>query len=83
MATTSSSKPTPGGVAFAFLSETFVPGGSHLIKGEFGQGAANLRLGVAAGAFFGPLGVLLVRANSLAKSQTGQSVTDHLTGAAG
>jgi len=71
-----SSSQTPAGVAVSVLSEAVIPGGSNLIKGDLSQGALQFILSIGAGMFFGPLGVLAVRANSLAKAQTGRSVLD-------
>jgi hypothetical protein len=80
MATTASSHTaTPGGVVVGVVSEAIVPGGSHLIKGDFATGAAHLVLGIAAGLALGPLGVLGVKALSLAKSTTGESPLDRVT----
>lgn len=79
MSTPGISSPSPAGVAVSVLSEALIPGGSNMIKGDLSQGVLHLIMGIAAGAFFGPLGVLAVRANSLAKSHTGQSVLDQFT----
>jgi hypothetical protein len=80
MATTTHTTTTPAKVAVGVLSEAVVPGGSNLIKGDLSQGALHLILGIAAGLAFGPWGLLAVKANSLAKSQTGQGVLDQVTG---
>ena len=77
MADSSSANPT--GVAVSVLSEAVIPGGSHLIRGDLSQGALQFLLSIGAGMFFGPLGVLAVRANSLAKAQTGRSVLEQFT----
>lgn len=78
--TTSSQTATPGGIVVGALSEAIVPGGSHLVKGDFATGAAHLVLGVAAGLALGPLAVIGVKALSLAKATTGQSPLDKITG---
>lgn len=83
MATTSSTSPTPATpakLAVGVLSEAIIPGGSNLVKGDLTQGACHLILGIAAGMALGPLGVLAVKANSLAKATTGQSVIEQVTG---
>jgi len=80
MATTTSNSTTPAKVAVGFLSEAVIPGGSHLVKGDLSQGAVHLILGVAASLAIGPFGLLAVKANSLAKSHTGQSLLDKITG---
>jgi hypothetical protein len=78
--TTNTSSATPAGVVVGVLSEAVIPGGSHLVKGDLREGAVHFILGIAAGMALGPLGVLVVKANSLAKATTGQSVTDKITG---
>lgn len=81
MATTSANTATtPARVAVGALSEAIVPGGSHLVRGDLSQGAVHLILGVAAGLALGPLGLLAVKAHSLAKSTTGQSPLDKVLG---
>lgn len=80
MATTAQTSTTPAKVALGVLSEAVIPGGSNLIKGDLQQGAVHLILGIAAGLTFGPLGLLAVKAASLAKSTTGQGVLDQVTG---
>ena len=77
--TTSSSPATPAKVAVGVLSEAIIPGGSNLLKGDLTQGAIHLILGIAAGMALGPLAVLAVKANSLAKATTGQGVLDKIT----
>jgi hypothetical protein len=81
MATTSGStttKPTPTGVAMGVVSEAILPGGSHLIKGDLKETGINLALALVAGALLGPLGVLAVKANSLAKAVTGRGMLDQI-----
>jgi len=80
MATTSSNTPTPAKLAVGVLSEAIVPGGSNLLKGDLTQGAIHLILGVGATLAFGPIGLLAVKANSLSKATTGQSLVDKVTG---
>jgi hypothetical protein len=61
-----------------FASEFVVPGGSNFINGDLKQGAIHLVAAVAAGAFLGPLGVILVGANSFTKATTGHHVYEYL-----
>jgi hypothetical protein len=79
MATTATStRATPGKVVVGALSEALIPGGSHLVQGDLSQGAVHLLLGVAAAVTLGPLGLIGVKALSLAKSSTGQSPLDKI-----
>ena len=80
MATTSSNANNSTKVAVSALSEAVVPGGSHLLKGDFTQGAVHLALGLAASLAIGPWGLAAVKALSLAKSTTGQSPLDKVIG---
>lgn len=80
MATTASNATSPTKVAVEFVSEALVPGGSNLVKGDLTQGAIHLVLGVVAVMTVGPLGLLAVKANSLAKAHTGQGLLDKVTG---
>ena len=78
--TTTSSAATPAKVVVGVFSEAIIPGGSHLVNGDLREGAVHFILGIAAGMALGPLGVLAIKANSLAKSTTGTSVLDKVTG---
>lgn len=80
MATTTSTATTPGKLAVGVISEVVIPGGSNLIKGDLQQGVVHLILGIAAGMAFGPLGLIAVKINSLAKANTGQGLLDQVTG---
>ena len=80
MATTASNSATPAKLAVGFVSEALIPGGSNLVKGDLTQGAIHLILGVVAVSALGPLGLIAVKANSLAKAHTGQSLLDKVTG---
>lgn len=53
-------------------SEFFVPGGSNFIKGDLMNGAVHAALGMVAKAYFGPVGLMAVIADSISKSQTGK-----------
>jgi hypothetical protein len=61
-----------------FASEFVVPGGSNFINGDVKQGAIHLVGALAAGALLGPVGVILVGANSFTKATTGHHVHEHL-----
>lgn len=65
-------------LAVSFASETLVPGGAHLVKGDFVQAGLHLVLGFAARSLFGLPGLALVSANSLVKAKTGRHLTEHL-----
>ena len=80
MATTTSNSAASTKVVVGALSEALVPGGSHLVRGDLKEGAVHLILGLAASLTIGPIGLLLVKANSLSKSTTGQSPLDRITG---
>ena len=55
-----------------------IPGGSNLVKGDIRQAAIHAGLGIVARAFFGPLGMFLVSANSLSQALTDRSLTENL-----
>lgn len=65
-------------LAVSVVGETLVPGGAHLVKGDFGQAGLHLVLGFAARSLFGLPGLALVSANSLVKAKTGRHLTEHL-----
>ena len=81
MATTSSRSTSthPKQIAVGAISEAIVPGGSHLLKGDYKQGALHLVLGIAASLALGPLALAAVKAHSLTKSTTGQGLLDDIT----
>ena len=60
-----------------FVGEAFLPGGSHLVKGDLMNGAIYAALGLAAKAVFGLPGLLAVSANSFTKARTGLSLLEH------
>lgn len=75
--------------AVKFVGEAILPGGANLLhpdpdpdgnSGSFKTGIIHLGLGVAAGALLGPLGLLLVRANSYSKAVSDQHLTQHVGG---
>ncbi|HKV08279.1 MAG TPA: DUF6072 family protein [Thermoanaerobaculia bacterium] len=74
-------EPSGGVVAgrgIKILGETVVPGASLVLDGEILPGAAHLVGGLVARWAFGPVGWLLVAANSYSKSVTGRSLVEHL-----
>lgn len=66
------------GRSIKMLGETVAPGASLVLDGEILPGAAHLVGGLVARWAFGPVGWLLVAANSYSKSVTGRSLTEHL-----
>ena len=60
--------------------EYVIPGGSNLLKGDFQQAALHAGAGILAAALFGPIGLLLVKANSLSVAMTDRSLTENLRG---
>ena len=62
------------------LGETVVPGACLVLDGELLPGAAHLVGGLVARWAFGPVGWLLVAANSYSKSVTGKNLVEHLQG---
>jgi hypothetical protein len=53
-----------------------LPGGSNLVKGDFRQAFIHAGLGVLAAAVFGPIGVLVVSANSLSVALTNRNLAE-------
>ena len=66
------------GRGIKILGETVVPGASLVLDGKILPGAAHLVGGLVARWAFGPVGWLLVAANSYSKSVTGRSLVEHL-----
>jgi len=60
------------------VGEYMFPGGSNLVKGDFKQAAIHAGTGLLAGALFGPLGLLLVKTNSLSVALTDRGLTENL-----
>ncbi len=63
-----------------FASEVVIPGGSHLVNGDLKQAGIHAALGILAGAVFGPVGVIVVAANSFARATTGHHLYESLQG---
>jgi hypothetical protein len=63
-----------------FASEAVIPGGSHLVNGDLKQAGIHAVAGIVAGALFGPIGVLVVAANSFARATTGHHLYESLQG---
>jgi hypothetical protein len=58
-----------------FVGETMVlPGSSLMLEGKIGSGLLHTVAAVAAGAVLGPIGALLVIANSYSKAVTDQNL---------
>ncbi len=64
--------------ALKLAGETVAPGASLLLDGKVGVGALHFLGGAVARMAFGPLGVLLVAANSYSTSVTGKSLVANL-----
>jgi len=67
------------------VGETFVPGASLLLDGEVQSGIVHTAAGWGARYWlgtFGPIGMLLVAANSYSKSVTDRYLFEHVAGAA-
>ena len=64
--------------AVKLAGETIAPGASLLLDGQVGIGALHFVGGALARMAFGPLGLLLVAANSYSTSVTGKSLVDNL-----
>jgi hypothetical protein len=77
------SEPT-GGVVLArglkLAGETIVPGASLLLDGEVASGVGHLVVGTLARLAFGPVGFLLVAADSYSKSVSGKSLLEQVRG---
>lgn len=66
------------GRGIKILGETVAPGASLVLDGKILPGAAHLVGGFVARWALGPVGWLLVAANSYSKSVTGRSLAGHL-----
>ena len=67
------------------VGESFIPGASLLLDGEVTKGLVHTAVGFGARAMlgaWGPLGVLVVAANSYSKSVTDRHLHEHLVGVA-
>jgi hypothetical protein len=60
------------------VGEYVFPGGSNLVKGDFKQAAVHAGAGILAGVLFGPLGLLLVKVNSLSVALTDRGLAENL-----
>ena len=63
------------------FGETLLPGTSLLMDGQFVDGIAHSVVGLAARVALGPLGLVLVCADSFSKSTTDKNLWDHISGA--
>jgi hypothetical protein len=60
------------------VGESVLPGASLLMDGQFLNGAAHAAVGIGARLALGPLGVVLVCADSFSKSVTDKFLWDHV-----
>jgi len=77
------SEPTSGVIlarGLKIAGETIVPGASLLLDGEVASGVTHLVVGTLARMAFGPLGLLLVAADSYSKSVSGKSLLEQFRG---
>lgn len=65
--------------AIKLVGEAFVPGASLLMDGKILPGAAHVIVGGIARLALGPVGLLLVAANSYATSATGKNLLKQFT----
>ncbi|MCM0036040.1 MAG: hypothetical protein NBV66_09655 [Burkholderiaceae bacterium] len=63
------------------FGETILPGASLLLDGKFVNGAAHSVIGLGARAALGPIGLLLVCADSFSKSVSDKFLWDHMSDA--
>ncbi len=70
--------PLKAGVHIASELLLPLPGGSNLVRGDFKQAIAHAGLGLVARALLGPLGLLLVSANSLSVAMTERPLVESL-----
>lgn len=63
------------------LGETMIPGASLLLEGQFVSGIAHTAAGIGARLALGPIGVVLVCADSFSKATTDKFLWDHVTDA--
>jgi len=56
------------------VAELVLPGASLLADGKIAQGGAHVVAGIAARALLGPIGFILVAANSYTRSVTGKHI---------
>ena len=59
------------------IGEAILPGTSLLMDGKFSDGAAHAVVGIGARVAFGPIGALLVAADSFSKSVTDKNLWEH------
>jgi len=61
------------------VGETLLPGASLLMDGKFVNGVAHTAIGLGAKMALGPIGLLLVCADSFSKSTTDKFIWDHVS----
>jgi hypothetical protein len=65
------------------VGETFLPGASLLLDGNLPNGALHAAVGIGARMILGPIGLILVAADSYSKSVSQKYIWEHATGALG
>jgi hypothetical protein len=65
--------------AVKLAGEALLPGASLLMEGEVAKGGAHVLAGFLAKALLGPIGLVLVIANSYSQSTTGKNVLKHFS----
>jgi hypothetical protein len=78
---TTTAQPTNSSVfanGVKLVGETFIPGASLMLDGKLGNGAAHAVAGLGARIVLGPIGLVLVAADSYSKSVSGKYLWDHL-----
>jgi len=63
------------------FGETVIPGASLLMDGQFCNGIIHTAVGVGARLALGPIGLVLVCADSFSKSTTDKTLWDHVNSA--
>ena len=59
------------------VGEAILPGTSLLMDGKFSEGAGHVIVGLGARLFLGPIGALVVAADSFSKSVTDKNLWDY------
>jgi hypothetical protein len=76
-------KPKTTDNAVKLIGEAFLPGASLLLDGRILAGGAHAIVGTLARFSLGPIGAVLVAANSFSESVTGKNLLKHLKQPAG
>ena len=82
---TAAASETSGGVLLSrglkIAGETVAPGASLLLDGQVVPGVTHFLAGMLARAAFGPVGIILVAANSYSRSVSGKGLLEQFTAA--